>query len=202
MNIVAQVTAYVLRITRALLRSTLPARYDFEVGGYVHDTAMSQFIAPNAVMVSAGTWSQVETGVADIWGYRRAAADATANVWLPIPIPSNGVASKGAYLKSVDVYFTIATEALDALAATVYKVTLPADGAAASAAAAQAFTYDSGHDAAGERVDIDEHTMTLTLDSPFWLDDGEYAFVELALDGGTNGVFTLLGARANYTLRL
>jgi hypothetical protein len=202
MNFVTRLTNPALRAARGLLRAAGPGAYDLEVGGYVHDTAMSQFIAPNEIMFSAGTWTNVETGVADIWGFQRAAANATANVWIPIPIPSNGVANKGAYLKSVDIWYTIATEAFDAIAATVYKATLPADGAAAGAGASQAFSYDSGHDDAAERVDVDEHKMTLTLTSPFWLDDDEYAFVELALDGNTNGVFTLLGARANYTLRV
>jgi hypothetical protein len=37
--------------------------------------------------------------------------------------------------------------------------------------ASQTFTYDTGHDATGERVDVDEHKMMLTITTPFWIDN-------------------------------
>lgn len=169
--------------------------------GYVHDTAMALAVHPNECMYSAGTWTDTETGVADVWARRRTAANATANVRIPIKLFSNAAAMKGCYLKSIDIFYEITTEAFDAVAATVYKTVFPADGAAFAAATSIAFTYDAGHDAAAERIDVDQHTMTLTITTPFWIDDGEMVFVELALDGNTNGVFDFLGARANFTLR-
>ncbi|MCC7361226.1 MAG: hypothetical protein IT317_17200 [Anaerolineales bacterium] len=173
-----------------------------EQGGYVHDTSMSLAIHPNQVMKSAGTWTEVETSVADVWALRRSAADATCNVRIPVLLPSNSAAQKGAYLKSVDVYYTVATAALDSLAAAIYETNLPADGAAAVAATAHAFSYDSGHDTAPERIDVDEHAMTLTLTTPVWLDAGDLFHVEVALDAAATSVFDFLGARVNYTLRL
>jgi len=170
--------------------------------GYVHDTQMSMMIHPNEIMASAGTWTEKETATADVWCLERTAANATANVRIPIKLPQNAAALKGSYLKSVDVWFEISAEAFDALAAKIYKTVFQADGAALVASTDVAFTYDAGHDAAAERVDIDQHLMTLTLDTPIWLDDGDMMFVELALDGGAAGVFQLLGARANFTLRL
>jgi hypothetical protein len=92
--------------------------------------------------------------------------------------------------------------ALTALSAVVNKVTRGADGAVA-VVAAQAFSYDTGHDAAGERVDVDQHRMTLTLTTPFWLDNDVYCLVELTIDqAGDTGVSELLAAVANFTLRL
>ena len=81
-------------------------------------------------------------------------------------------------------------------------VTRGVDGADVSVAS-QAFTYDTGHDAAGERVDIDQHKMTLTITAPFGIDNDEYVQVELTIDqAGDAGVVNLLGAIANYTLRV
>ncbi len=173
-----------------------------EQGGYVHDTAMSQAIHPNQVMKSAGTWTEVETSVADVWALRRSAADTTFNLRIPVVVPSNSGAQKGAYLKSVDVYFTVVTAALDSLAAAIYQTRLPADGAAASAATAHPFSYDTGHDTAPERIDVDEHSLTLTLTTPVWVDDDDLFHVELAVDAAATSVFDFLGARVNYTLRL
>lgn len=185
------------------LRRWLKVRFRVpEQGGYVHDTAMSQAIHPNQVMKSAGTWTEVETSVADVWALRRTAADATCNVRIPVLLPSNATAQKGAYLKSVDVYYTVATAALDSLAAAIYETNLPADGAAAGAATSHAFSYDSGHDTAPERIDVDEHALTLTLTTPVWLDAGDLFHVELAIDAAATSVFDFLGARLNYTLRL
>jgi len=90
---------------------------------------------------------------------------------------------------------------LTALTAVVNKVTRGADGAVA-VVAAQTFSYDSGHDAAGERVDVDQHKMTFTISTPFWLDNDEYVLVELTCDqAGDTGVIELLGAVANFKLR-
>lgn len=129
-------------------------------------------------------------------------ANQTATVNIPIYAPSNFIALKGAYLKSIEIDFEITGAALSALTAVVNKVTRGIDGAVA-VVAAQIFTYDAGHDAAGERVDVDQHRMTLTITTPFWLDNDIYCLVELTIDqAGDTGVSELLAAVANYTLRL
>ncbi len=168
--------------------------------GYVHDTHMSQFIGPEEAQHSAGTWTATN-GAGNLWYSRRTAADANWVTKIPIKLPQNSVALKGSKLVSVDIYFVISDAALDALAAVLYKFTLPADGAAGTAAAVTT-TYDTGHDAAAERVDVDEHKMTLTLSTPEWMDDDAVYYVEISGDGSAAGVFDLYGARANFTLRL
>jgi hypothetical protein len=170
--------------------------------GYVHDVAMAEWVFPNEVANSAGTWTQKETATADVWCIERTAANATWNTQIPIKIQQNGSAGKGSKLVSIDVGFVVLIEAMDAVTATLYKVTKQADGAVLVAGSAVTFTYDTGHDTANERIDVDEHWMTLTLSTPEWLDDGDLWFVEIAGDGGGNGVFEFLGARINYTLRV
>ncbi len=63
-------------------------------------------------------------------------------------------------------------------------------------------TYDTGHDAAAERIDVDEHKMTLTVTTPTYLDDGEMLFVEVVYDGSATGVIDEFYSVANWTVRL
>lgn len=172
-----------------------------EVGGYVHDTAMSQYIPPTLWHFVTGTWSQAAGQVAGTIVVKNAAADATTVCNIPVILPSNSVTQKGAYLKSIEVDFEILTAACDALSAVVNKVTRGADGSAATVAA-QTFTYDAGHDTAAERIDVDQHKMTLTLSTPIWIDNDEYVLVEVTMDRAATTVVECLGAVANYTLRL
>jgi len=168
--------------------------------GYVHDTAMSQFIGPDEMLNSAGTWTA--TNASNVWFARRTAANATWVTKIPIRLPQNSAAYKGSKLVSIDIWYDITTEAMDAVAAVLYKATMGADGATCAVAAAVTTSYDAGHDAAGERVDVDQHKMTLTVTTPEWMDDGDEWYVELSGDGGANGVFDMYGARANFTLRV
>ena len=63
--------------------------------------------------------------------------------------------------------------------------------------------FITSHDAAGERVDGYEHKMTSTITTPFWVDNDQVVLVELTCDqAGDIGVIELLGAIANYTLRV
>ena len=170
--------------------------------GYVHDTSMSLFIPPNLFHCVTGTWTLAAGQVAGTIVKKVNDANQTSTINIPILLPSNSVALKGSYLKSIEIDFEITGAALTALTAVINKVTRGADGADASVAA-PAFTYDTGHDAANERVDVDEHKMTLTITTPFWIDNDEYVLVELTCDqAGDTGVIELLGAVANYSLRV
>ena len=50
--------------------------------GYIHDVAMSQFVLPNLMMFSAGTWAQ--TILNNVWSMNRTAADASFLVFLSL----------------------------------------------------------------------------------------------------------------------
>lgn len=170
--------------------------------GYVHDTHMSQYIPPNLFHCVTGTWTLAAGQVAGTICKTVNDFNQTGVVNIPICIPSNSSALKGSYLQSIEIDYEITGAALTALTAVINKVTSGADGAVA-VVAAPAFTYDTGHDVAGERVDVDQHKMTLTITTPFWIDNGEYVLVELTCDqAGDTGVIELLGAIANYTARM
>lgn len=169
--------------------------------GYVHDTHMSQFISPAEFEMSAGTWTVAESS--NIVSRARSAADAAFTALIPILPPSNASANKGAKLKSIDVFYAIGTGAADDFATVeLEKMVLSPDDTVVSGAAVDV-TLDAGHDSAAERLAVDtDHCMTITLDNPAWIDDGDCYWLKLVVDCAANTVFTFYGARANYDLRV
>lgn len=166
----------------------------------IHNTHMSQFIPPSAIQKTAGTWTP--TIGSNVASDVRGAADAAFTLLIPIAAPQNANYHNGARLKSIDVYYKIATGACDGFATVeLEKITLPAN-AAAPTGAALTTTLDTGHDTAAERLAIADHTMTVTVTTPEWMDDS-YAYVlQCVVDAAANTVFTLYGARANFDLRI
>lgn len=170
--------------------------------GYIHDTAMSQFIPPTLFHCVTGTWTVSAGQVAGTIVKKVNDANQSPTVNIPVLVPSNSSGLKGAYLKSIEIDYEIVGAALEEVTATINKVTRGADGAVA-VVASQTFTYDDGHAAAEDRVDVDQHKMTLTITTPYWVDNDVYTLVKLALNqAGDTGVIELLGAVANYELRL
>jgi len=181
-------------------------RYSMELGGYVHDTHMSQWISPNMCSFVTGTWTDAAGAVTGTVTKAKAAADETGVIYIPVSaaVPSNSAALKGSYITSIDIYWATTTAALDAAGAvaTIDRFVLPANNAAFPALVAHTFTYDTGNDTAGETDDLDEHSMTLTITTPFWLDNDDVVQVRLTMDAAATSVIKFHGARVNYTLRL
>ncbi len=169
--------------------------------GYVHDTQMSQFIPPTMFNFSAGTWTA--TIASNVTSMDRTAADASFTAVIPVLMPSNAVALKGARLKSIDIWYSIGTAAADDFATVALdKVTLGVDDVAPTGAAVT-HTIDTGHDSAAERLAVDnDHCMTLTITTPAWSDDGHAYYVSLIVDCAAGTVFKFFGARANFDLRI
>jgi hypothetical protein len=176
------------------------------IGGYVHNTAMSQWISPNMCSYVTGTWTDAVGAVTGTVVKEKAAADNTGVIYIPISaaIPSTSVAQTGCYVRSIDIYWATTTAALDAAGVTalIDRFVLPANGAAFPALVAHAFTYDAGNDTAAESLTLDEHTMTLTITTPIWLDNDDLVQVRLTMDAALTSVIRFHGARVNYTLRL
>jgi hypothetical protein len=170
--------------------------------GYVHDTSMSAFTSPAEMTGTVGTWAMAVAS--HLWTLNKTAADNTSVVKIPLKLPANSKALKGALLKSVDVYWSNATADCDAVSAEIYISTLPAAATGGSLAAGTtvAFSYDSSHDTAAKRLTQATHRMTLTLTTAVWLDEDNEAYVEVTFDAAATSVIKLMGARANYTLRL
>jgi hypothetical protein len=167
--------------------------------GYTHDTSMAAFTSPAEIIGTVGTWAV--TAASHLWTLNKTAADNTSVVKIPLKLPSNNKGLKGALLKSVDLWWSNATGDLDALTPEIYLAALPAQ-AGTLAATAQSFAYDASHDTAAKRITQATHKMTLTLDTPIWIDNDNEAYVELTVDAAANSVVKLMGASANYTLRI
>ena len=168
--------------------------------GYIRDDGMVQILGPADCMVTAGTWA--DTLDNNAWSKRRSAAAASFYLAVFAKLLQHADDQKGSYLTSIDLYWKVGTAAVTSLAATVNLFRLPADAAAFEAPVSQDFTYDDGHNTAGERATADEHKMTLTLDAPIWISDDELLVVELAVDAAAGSVFDWYGAAFNFTLRL
>jgi len=167
--------------------------------GYVHDTNMAQFIHPGDFEVSTGTWAVTESS--NVVSNDKTAGDETVTVLVPIRMPSNAKALKGAKLTSIDVGYLIATAAADDFATVeLEKVTINADDVAASGEAVDV-TLDAAHDTAAERKAADDHTMTITVDSPEFLDDGDCYWLKMVIDCAATTVLKFYGAVAHFTLR-
>lgn len=170
-----------------------------QTGGYVHDTAMSQYIPPTVWHYVTGTFTQVAGAVAGTIAINRAAANETSVITIPITVPSNSVAQKGAYLKSVEVDYENFVGEATSLTWTLNKVTRGADAAAASVSAVS----KTDTIAAADSHSVDQHKQVITLNTPAWVDNDEYYLLELALVSGASGCTQkFYGAVANFTLRM
>jgi hypothetical protein len=168
-----------------------------------HDTHMHKWHPPVRSHCVTGTWAAAAGQVANVIVWKKTANAETSTISIPITVPQNDGQEKGAYLVSVDVYFQILTAACTTLTAYIYRSVLPADTVAFGTAEALTFTYDTNHATAGNRVLVDEHTMTLTLTTPVWVEDDHVIQVQLTnVAGAGGGVFDFIGMRANYTYRL
>lgn len=170
--------------------------------GYVNDTAMSFFVLPSEFSFSAGTWTP--TIASDVFSMVRGAADASFTAIVPVKIPANSVPLKGAKLKSINIYYAIGTAAADDFATVdLNKQILGPDDTAITGAAVAAITLDAGHDSAAKRkAQDDDHVMTISLNSPAWVDANHVYWVEMVVDCAAGTVFSFFGARVNYDLRV
>lgn len=165
----------------------------------VHDTSMNLYIPPNLMHPVGGTWTYVAGNVAGTIALHRAAHDSVGIVNIPIMIPSNSQPLQGGMLKSIEIDFEIAGFVVTSADALIYKITRGANLAVAVAAAVP-FTQSP---AATETLKVQKHKLVLTITTPFYLLNTQYVLVEFTITAGAGGgTQKLLGAIANYTLRL
>jgi hypothetical protein len=167
--------------------------------GFVHDTNMSQFIPPTAFHLVTGTWADAAGNVAGTIVVQKTANAETAVINVPITVPSNSVALKGAMLESVEVDYEILTTAATSVTMALNKVTRGANTAVAVVAAVtgtQTLVADS------TAASVDQHKDTYTVTTPAYIDNDEYYLLEITAICAAGTVLEYLGAVANYTLRV
>lgn len=167
--------------------------------GYVHDTHMSQFIPPTAMMGVTGTFTLAAGAVAGTIAYHRAATAQTSVITIPIPLPSNSSTQKGAYLRSVEVDYENLLATATSVTFGLNKVTR---GANTAVAVVSAVTVTQDLTAATTAAAQDQCKCTVTLTTPAWIDNDEYYLLTMTIVAGATVTNDVLGAVANYTLRL
>jgi hypothetical protein len=168
------------------------------LGGYVHDTAMSQYIPPTAFHIVTGTWTQAAGQVAGTICMHKAAAAESPIINVPITIPSNSVGLKGAYLKSVEIDYEVMVADLTSIAFTIQKVTRGTDTNVA-VVSAPTVTQDI---AAASAKTIEQHKVVVSLSTPAWIANTEYYLLKIAPVAPATTTLDLLGAVANFTERI
>ena len=169
----------------------------------VHDTAMSLYTPCTLFHKGAvGTWTKAAGKVAGTCTLHAAAADQTVVVTIPVIVPSNSVALKGSYLKSIEIDYELIWDNVTSVTAAVNKVTRGADGAVA-VVSSLAFTQDPTAAVAKMGGDY-EHRLVLTLTAPFWVKNTEYVLVEVTIVStlASGALINFLGSFANFTLRM
>lgn len=166
--------------------------------GYVNSN-MAQAIPVSLMQFVTGTWADAVDS--NVWTKNKTATDETATVRIPVALATTPNAQEGAKLESVEIHFEVETAALDALSAAMYKAAMPVDGSALVPAEVTV-TYDTGHDTAAERIDVDHHQMTLTVSTPFRVEEDELVWVEISVDAAATSVYKQGDAIANFRLRV
>ena len=170
-----------------------------ELGGYVHDTAMAQYIPPNTFHCVTGTWTDIAGQVAGTICRHKAATAETSTINIPITIPSNSVAGKGCLLKSVDVDYEIQVANCTSVTLSIVKVVRGTDtnvAVVSAPAGAQTLT------AATTAASVEQHRDTFTLTTPAYIDDDEYYFLKVVIVAAATSTIDLLSAVAHFTERM
>ncbi len=170
-----------------------------ELGGYVHDTAMCQMIPCTAIHYVTGTWTMAAGNVAGTIAMAKAAAAETAVINIPIVVPSNSVALKGSYIKTIEIDYEIGTLACTSVTASMNKVTRGADTVGLSVAVV---TVTQDLTAATAAASAAKHKLTVTLTTPVWILNTEYHLLVLTVVAAATSVFKLNSAVANFTERI
>lgn len=166
--------------------------------GYVHDTHMSQYIPPNLFHCVTGTWTDIAGQVAGTIARHKAAAAETATINIPIIIPSNSSAGKGAMLKDVELDYEVRTDVLTTMTLSIVKVVRGLDTAVAVVSAPAGAQLLVPATTAGS---VEQHRDRFTLTTPAYIDDDEYYFLKAVAVATATCLLDLYSAVAHYTLR-
>jgi hypothetical protein len=169
-----------------------------QLGGYVHDTNMAQYIPPTSHHVVTGTWSLTAGSVAGMISHHKAAAAETTTVNVPICISSNAIANKGAYLKKIVINYEVGTADMTSITPTVNLVTTTAD-AGTPTVAAQTFTQTP---VAATAKAQGKRQLIITITTPFWVADTQYVLVALSCVCAAGTVLDFTGDVAYFTERM
>jgi hypothetical protein len=167
--------------------------------GYVHDTAMSQYIPPNLFHCVTGTWTDIAGQVAGTIARHKAAAAETATINIPLNIMSNSVAGKGSLLKSAYLDYEVRTDVLTSMTLSIVKVVRGPDTAVAVVSAPAGAQVLVPATTAGS---VNKHRDGFILTTPVFVDDDEYYFLKAVAIATATCLLDLYSAVVYFTLRV
>jgi hypothetical protein len=159
----------------------------------------TQYIPPTAMMGVTGTYTQAAGAVTGTICLHRAAAASTGVITIPIMLLSNASIKKGVRLNSIEVDYECLLAAATSITFTLKRVARGVEGAVAVAGAV---TVTQSLAASAGAETQDQHKCTVTVTSPTWTDDDEYYLLIMTAVCGGTVTLDVLGAFANYDLRL
>lgn len=174
-----------------------------DVTSAADSSAMTDWRMPIAIVptvVSAGAPAAVYANP----GLRTAnrAASATTHLWsYELAAMVRDAASKGFKLTSIVIVYAVTTADLDDFTALLYTTVAPTTGNAVANGVNVPVTYDAAHDTTAERKAQGNHTMTLTVTTPAFLNAHEHVVLELSIDGdaGAASTFSIKMMEAVFT---
>lgn len=166
--------------------------------GYVHDTAMSQYVPPSAMNFVTGTWTDAAGQVAGTIVKIKSAAAETTTINVPLLVPSNSAVLKGSKIASVEIDYEIRTSAATSVTLSINKVTRGADTAVA---VVTAITGTQTLTPATTAATVDQHKDKFTITTPAYIDNDEYYLLKVSAVCAAGTVLEILGATVNYTFR-
>lgn len=166
--------------------------------GYVHDTAMSLWVPPNAMNFVTGTWADAAGQVANTIVRRKTAAAETSIITVPLIVPSNSVALKGSKIASIEIDYEITVAACTSVTLAVNKITRGADTAVA---VVSSITGTQLLTPATTAATVDQHKDKFTITTPAYIDNDENYVLKVTAVCALTTVIEILGATINYTFR-
>ena len=164
----------------------------------IYNTHLSQFIPCTVAHRYVGSWSNSPGQVPGTIVMRKAAAAQTSVITFPIEIPSSSIALQGTKLASIEVDYEVLVADCTSVTALINKVTRGIEGADA-VVVSQPFTQSP---TTANSAIVDEHRLVLTITTPFWVDNDQYVLCELTFVCPATTQLDLLGAVANFTLKV
>ena len=166
--------------------------------GYVHDTQMAQLIPCTAFHCVTGTYTWTAGTVSGTISKHKASNSETTVVNIPIMLPSNAIALKGAKLTSIEVDYELTGAGATSVTASMNKITRGADTVGLTATDVPVTQDLAAGVAAASQA---KHRLKVTVTTPAWALNTEYYLLVLTIVAST-AVIELESAVANYTLRV
>lgn len=167
--------------------------------GFVDDQ-LSIFVQPSAFEKTEGTWTPGYA--AQLVKEVRTAAATTGVLLIPLSGEAGAGYREGMRIKSVDVYYSVLTTALNNVTTVEIAAVTLAANATLPTGVVVASSIDSANDTTAKRLTATAHTMTVTPTADLWVTQGVALWLTMTYDAAAGSVISIYGARINYELRI